>query len=149
MSNSDRLLFERVVVDGGPLFVVGTPVLTRETDGPSQRSGLEVYSVTSLSSQQLAIDELARSAWQTAALALPLAVALALLAARQVLRPVRELNTAARQLGDGKLGPRPGCSEIFGPPSKKNETGTCRIFEMCCRRLAPIRLVPFSYFCTC
>jgi two-component system sensor histidine kinase MtrB len=103
VSNSDRLLFERVVVDGGPLFVVGTPVLTRETDGPSQRSGLEVYSVTSLSSQQLAIDELARSAWQTAALALPLAVALALLAARQVLRPVRELNTAARQLGDGKL----------------------------------------------
>src|SRR6185295_14100194 len=36
-----------------------------------------------------------------------------------------------------------------GAPSKKNDTETCRISEICCRRLAPIRLVPFSYFCTC
>jgi hypothetical protein len=27
--------------------------------------------------------------------------------------------------------------------SKKNATGTCRIWEMCCRRPAPIRLMPF------
>src|SRR6266478_2585133 len=37
----------------------------------------------------------------------------------------------------------------LGAPSKKNATGTCRICEICCRRLAPTRLVPFSYFCTC
>ena len=36
-----------------------------------------------------------------------------------------------------------------GAPSKKNETGTPRIVEICCSRLAPIRLVPFSYFWTC
>src|SRR5262249_23533518 len=32
---------------------------------------------------------------------------------------------------------------------KKNDTGTCRICEMCCKRLAPMRFVPLSYFCTC
>src|SRR5215475_9120981 len=36
-----------------------------------------------------------------------------------------------------------------GAPSKKNGTGTCRIWEICCKRLAPMRFVPFSYFCTC
>src|SRR5262249_38973120 len=25
----------------------------------------------------------------------------------------------------------------------------CKIWEICCSRLAPIRFVPFSYFCTC
>src|ERR1700690_772062 len=43
----------------------------------------------------------------------------------------------------------PECPGIFGAPSKKNDTGTCRILEICCRRLAPMRLGPFSYFCTC
>src|SRR5580704_14859068 len=37
----------------------------------------------------------------------------------------------------------------LGAPSKKKATGTCRMFEICCSRLAPMRLVPFSYFCTC
>jgi hypothetical protein len=36
-----------------------------------------------------------------------------------------------------------------GDPSKKKETGTPRMIDICCRRLAPIRFVPFSYFCTC
>src|SRR5947209_14770432 len=39
--------------------------------------------------------------------------------------------------------------DAFGAPSKKNATGTCRMWEICCNRLAPIRFVPFSYFCTC
>jgi two-component system sensor histidine kinase MtrB len=98
------LRFQRTLTTSGtPMFYVGTPVLLREPDGRTIRSGLEIYAAMSLSSQQTSIKELASSAWQTAALALPLAVALALLAARGVLRPVRELNTAARQLGHGKL----------------------------------------------
>jgi hypothetical protein len=32
---------------------------------------------------------------------------------------------------------------------KKNEAGTCRVYAICCRWLAPMRFVPFSYFCTC
>src|ERR1700752_1293221 len=37
----------------------------------------------------------------------------------------------------------------LGPPSNRNDTGTCSTSEICCRRLAPTRLVPFSYFWIC
>src|SRR5262245_15061589 len=40
-------------------------------------------------------------------------------------------------------------ADAFGAPSKKNATGTCRIWEICCNRLAPMRLAALSYFCTC
>ncbi|MBE1578020.1 ATP-binding protein [Amycolatopsis roodepoortensis] len=98
-----RIQFQRLDRDTGPELQVGLPVLTRQPDGSTRASGVEVYSLTSLVQQQQAIDELAKSAWQMAALVLPLAAALALLAARQVLRPVRALNTAAAQLGEGRL----------------------------------------------
>ncbi|RSN62572.1 two-component sensor histidine kinase [Amycolatopsis sp. WAC 04182] len=98
-----RIQFQRLDRDTGPELQVGLPVLTRQPDGTPRASGIEVYSLTSLVQQQQAIDELAKSAWQMAALVLPLAAALALLAARQVLRPVRALNTAAAQLGAGRL----------------------------------------------
>ncbi|HVK17862.1 MAG TPA: HAMP domain-containing sensor histidine kinase, partial [Fimbriiglobus sp.] len=89
--------------DAVPELLVGMPVLSRQPNGSMGPSGLQVYSLTSLAQQQQAIEELAKYAWQMAALALPLAAALALLAARQVLRPVRALNTAAAQLGEGRL----------------------------------------------
>ncbi|HET6288563.1 MAG TPA: HAMP domain-containing sensor histidine kinase, partial [Amycolatopsis sp.] len=103
IANNTRIRFQRVDRDPLPKLLVGLPVLVREPDGVIRPSGVEVYSLTSLVQQQQAIEELARSAWQMAALALPLAAALALLAARQVLRPVRALNTAAAQLGEGRL----------------------------------------------
>src|SRR6516164_8939177 len=40
-------------------------------------------------------------------------------------------------------------TDASGAPSEKNATGTWRMWEICCNRLAPMRLVPFSYFCTC
>ncbi|MEV8612525.1 HAMP domain-containing sensor histidine kinase [Amycolatopsis sp. NPDC051373] len=94
--------FKRVIRGDTPLLMVGMPVLQRGDNGVAH-TGVEVYSMVSLAAQQTAIDQLATRAWQTAALALPIAVALALLAARQVLRPVRALNTAARKLGHGQL----------------------------------------------
>ncbi|OXM54734.1 sensor histidine kinase [Amycolatopsis alba] len=103
VADDDRIQFQRLDRDTIPELLVGMPVLTRQPNGSMGRSGLQVYSLTSLGQQQQAIDELAKSAWQMAALALPLAAALALLAARQVLRPVRALNTAAAQLGEGRL----------------------------------------------
>ena len=36
-----------------------------------------------------------------------------------------------------------------GASSKKKETGTPSTLEICCRREAPTRLVPFSYFWIC
>ncbi|WP_410598131.1 ATP-binding protein [Amycolatopsis sp. lyj-90] len=98
-----RIQFQRLDRNANPQLLVGMPVLARQPDGAMGASGVEVYSLTSLVQQQQAIEELAKKAWQMAALALPLAAALALLAARQVLRPVRALNTAAAQLGEGRL----------------------------------------------
>ncbi|MFD5248886.1 ATP-binding protein [Amycolatopsis sp. NPDC058340] len=103
VASDNRIQFQRVDRETIPELLVGLPVLARQPNGAMRNSGVEVYSLTSLVQQQQAIDELAKSAWQTAALALPLAAALALLAARQVLRPVRALNTAAAQLGEGRL----------------------------------------------
>ncbi|MEV6910214.1 HAMP domain-containing sensor histidine kinase [Amycolatopsis sp. NPDC051071] len=103
VGGDDRIQFQRLDRDTTPELLVGMPVLARRPDGSMGPSGLQVYSLTSLGQQQQAIEELAKYAWQMAALALPLAAALALLAARQVLRPVRALNTAAAQLGEGRL----------------------------------------------
>nr|WP_154676557.1 HAMP domain-containing sensor histidine kinase [Amycolatopsis benzoatilytica] len=94
--------FQRVVDGGVPMLFVGMPLLRYGSAG-IEHTGVEVYKTVSLTAQQTAIDELAKRAWLMAALALPIAVGLALLAARQVLRPVRALNSAARKLGDGQL----------------------------------------------
>src|SRR5262249_86653 len=37
---------------------------------------------------------------------------------------------------DNALRLEPCGAEAFGAPSKKNSTGTCRIWEICCNRLA-------------
>src|SRR5215831_11946236 len=50
---------------------------------------------------------------------------------------------------DNALPLEPCGADGFGAPSKKNSTGTCRIWDICCNRLAPMRLAPLSYFCTC
>lgn len=133
--------FQRVEIGGIPLFFVGLPVQTI-TGRPS---GLEVYAMVPLTDQQDAIDELARNAWLYSALALPIAVAVALLAARQVLRPVRALNTAASQLGRGRLDVRlraKGSDELAQLVTTFNHTaaelertvGTLRAMEADARR---------------
>lgn len=102
----DRLVAQRVVVDGTPWLLIGTPVMRTDTDGTRSPSGIEVYVVRDLTDVEQQIDGLAWSAVGTAALAVPLAVLLALLAARGVLRPVRELRDTARRLAVGDLDAR-------------------------------------------
>ncbi|GAA1031908.1 HAMP domain-containing sensor histidine kinase [Amycolatopsis albidoflavus] len=94
--------FQRVIEGGRPVLYIGMPLL-RYGATRGEHTGIEVYKTVPLAAQQAAIDQLATRAWQMTALALPIAVALALLAARQVLQPVRALNSAARKLGDGQL----------------------------------------------
>ncbi|MEV4147799.1 HAMP domain-containing sensor histidine kinase [Amycolatopsis sp. NPDC049691] len=141
VANSTNIQFQRVVTQGFPMFFVGIPVQT----GSGRTSGLEVYAGTPLGQQQAAIDELSRTAWQTSALTLPFAVAVALLAARQVLRPVRALNTAANQLGRGRLDVRlrvKGSDELAQLVTTFNHTaaelertvGTLRAMEADARR---------------
>ncbi|WP_434445421.1 ATP-binding protein [Lentzea sp. E54] len=98
-----RLVAQRITADGRPWLLVGTPVMTTALDGARTPSGIEVYAARDLTSVEEQIDGMARSAILTAALALPLAVVLALLAARSVLRPVRDLRDTARQLAAGDL----------------------------------------------
>ncbi|MFC4061563.1 ATP-binding protein [Planomonospora corallina] len=97
------IAWQRVVWGDAPFLVIGTPLLITGRDRTARPSGIEVYAVRSLLPEQHSIDELAASAWLTGGAALAFAVALALLATRGVLRPVRELGRAARLLGEGEL----------------------------------------------
>ncbi|GLY39078.1 two-component sensor histidine kinase [Amycolatopsis sp. NBRC 101858] len=141
VTTSTYTQFQRVDAHGFPLFFVGIPVQS----ATGSTTGLEVYAMASLDQQQAAIDELARQAWLVSALALPFAVGVALLAARQVLRPVRALNTAADQLGRGRLDVRlraKGSDELAQLVTTFNHTaaelertvGTLRAMEADARR---------------
>lgn len=101
-----ELVTQRITADGGPWLLVGTPVMITAPDGARTPSGIEVYSVHDLTGVERQIDGLAAAAAGTAALALPPAVLLALLASRSVLRPVRRLRDTAQRLADGDLGAR-------------------------------------------
>ncbi|WP_394619348.1 sensor histidine kinase [Lentzea sp. JNUCC 0626] len=102
----NRLVTQRVVVNGTLWLLVGTPVVITAPDGTRTPSGIEVYTARDLAAVDQEIGGLTRTAVLTAALALPLAVLLALLAASSVLRPVRDLRDTARRLAAGDMGAR-------------------------------------------
>ncbi|MEV4357867.1 HAMP domain-containing sensor histidine kinase [Nonomuraea sp. NPDC049625] len=98
-----NIAWQRVVREGVPWLIIGTPLLVVEGDRTTRASGIEVYAARSLIAEQRSIDELAVRAWLIGVAALAFAVVLASLATRGVLRPVRELGHAARLLGQGEL----------------------------------------------
>ncbi|WP_245655897.1 sensor histidine kinase [Microtetraspora fusca] len=98
-----RLFYQRVVRSGTPYLVVGTPVVLGKQ---ATSSGVEVYLVLSLAKEQREEELLVTAARNGAIPVVLLAVALALVAARGVLRPVRDLDRAARRLGAGELDTR-------------------------------------------
>lgn len=104
--DGDRMVSERVVVDGRPWLLVGTPVALTAPDGSRTPSGLEVYLAHDLGAVQAQVDALVRRAAWTSVLAVLVAVVVALVAARGVLRPVRDLRDTARRLADGDLAAR-------------------------------------------
>ncbi|MEU4551776.1 ATP-binding protein [Micromonospora violae] len=120
-----QIAWQRVSLNGQPWLLIGTQLKLDRTDGTSQASGLEVYSVRSLVPEQQSIDRLATRAWLTGGFSLVLAVLLALLSARGVLRPVRDLGRAARRLGEGDLSTRltvRGVDELADVARTFNET---------------------------
>ncbi|WP_433428052.1 ATP-binding protein [Nonomuraea sp. CA-141351] len=98
-----EVAWQRVVWQGAPFLVIGTPLLIADPGQPTRMSGIEVYAARSLLPEQRSIDRLAARAWLTGGAALAFAVVLALLATRGVLGPVRELGRAARLLGQGEM----------------------------------------------
>ena len=98
-----NVVWQRVSRYGYPVLVIGTQLRLVQADPASEPSELEIYSIRGLRPELQSIDELATGAWATGAVALVLAVLLALLAGRGVLRPVRELRRATDRLGAGDL----------------------------------------------
>lgn len=87
-----------------PWLAVALPVVAAAR--PQSPPPLTVYASFSLASQQQDVDTLAAAA-RSGALPVALAsIVLALLAARRLLRPVRQLRTAAERMADGGLDTR-------------------------------------------
>ncbi len=100
--NGTTTFYERVEDPGGPRLLIGMPVdSTDRRTGAGKPSGLVVYAVLSLHAEQADISALITAAWAGAVPALAAAVAPALFAARRVLRPVRQLRTAAERITSG------------------------------------------------
>ncbi|MEV5542077.1 HAMP domain-containing sensor histidine kinase [Saccharopolyspora shandongensis] len=101
--NGTQVVFQRVENQSTVLLVVGMPVLTTDEHFQRHPSGLEVYASFSFYDQERQIREFATNGWRTGAVAVPLAVIVAWLAASAVLRPVRRLRDGARSLARGDL----------------------------------------------
>ncbi|MFC9245742.1 ATP-binding protein [Streptomyces sp. NPDC057136] len=99
--------FERVVKDGSAYLTIGMPVMTRVVaGGDAVPSGLVLFAVMPMTSEEVDIDALVTAARDGALPGLAVALVPALLAARSVLRPVRELRRAAASMGGGQLDTR-------------------------------------------
>ncbi|WP_411130286.1 sensor histidine kinase [Streptomyces sp. x-19] len=98
--------YQRVVDRGVPWLVAGASLKVKQPAGAKASEPVEVYLTASLRTEQedtTAVLDAARNGALPVALA---AILLALLSARRVLRPVRDLGRAARELAEGRLGTR-------------------------------------------
>jgi two-component system sensor histidine kinase MtrB len=112
-----HVAWQRVSLNGATQLVSGTRVAFTGSGGTPLTSELEVYSLRTLAPAAVSISELSARAWLFGGCALAVALVLALLAARSVLRPVRELGDAARRMGSGDLESRldvRGSDELAG-----------------------------------
>ncbi|MFD5325334.1 ATP-binding protein [Streptomyces sp. NPDC127092] len=100
--------FQRVVRNGTPYLTVAVPAVFSGRGGyPASRpTGLVVYAVMDLGEEEANIEAMVLAARDGALPALLVALVPALLAARGVLRPVRELRRAAHSMGRGRLDTR-------------------------------------------
>ncbi|WP_406488432.1 ATP-binding protein [Streptomyces phaeochromogenes] len=117
-------VFQRVRTDGRSSLVVGLPVTFGE---PAERpaSGVAVFLTVPQTGEQGYVDALVTAIGRAVVPALGLAVLLALLAARGVLRPVRELRRATRSIAEGHLDTRlavNGSDELADLSHTFNET---------------------------
>ncbi|MFI1797618.1 ATP-binding protein [Streptomyces sp. NPDC020379] len=95
--------FQRMDIDGDPWLSIGLPVTFKDTGRPS---GLEVYAQMALREDEANVQALVKAAQSGALPAVALAAVPALIAARGVLRPVRELRRASRKIAAGELDTR-------------------------------------------
>ncbi|MFG2000617.1 sensor histidine kinase [Spirillospora sp. NPDC048911] len=122
IKDGDKTFYEREEHAGEARLVIGMPVSrTGRGEGAGKPSGLVVYAVLSLHGERADISALITAAWAGAVPALALAVVPALFAARRVLRPVRQLRTAAEKITSGALDTR---LDVVGDDELAALTGT-------------------------
>ncbi|WP_392673679.1 ATP-binding protein [Streptomyces sp. LN785] len=103
--NSAHASFQRVVKDGRPWLTIGMPVMFDWGYG-LQPTGIILYAVMPLLTEEANVGAMVTAARDGALPALLIALVPALLAARSVLRPVRDLRRAAAGIGRGELDTR-------------------------------------------
>ncbi|OIJ98563.1 sensor histidine kinase [Streptomyces colonosanans] len=97
--------FQRVVKGGDPWLTIAVPAVFRA--GKTTRpTGLVLYAVMPLIDEEANVRAMVTAARDGAVPGLAVALVPALLAARSVLRPVRDLRKAARSMGNGRLDTR-------------------------------------------
>lgn len=120
--DGDTTFYERVEHPDGPRLLIGMPVTyTGWNKRAGKPPGLIVYAVLSLGGERADISALITAAWAGAVPALVFAVVPALFAARRVLRPVRQLRTAAEKITSGALDTR---LDVVGKDELAALTGT-------------------------
>ncbi|MFD7609524.1 ATP-binding protein [Streptomyces sp. NPDC059828] len=98
--------FQRVVKDGVPYLTIAMPTVFKVGPRGVIPSRLTLYAVMRMTDEQINVDALVTAARDGALPGLAIALVPALLAARSVLRPVRELRQAAQSMGSGRLDTR-------------------------------------------
>ncbi|OKK22529.1 histidine kinase [Streptomyces sp. CB00455] len=117
--------FQRVEDSGGsPYLAVAMPAVFAHK-GRREPTGAVFYAVMPLTTERATVDAMVDAAKQGAVPGLAIAVVPALLAARGVLRPVRDMRRAAQRLGRGRLDTRievRGSDELAGLARTFNES---------------------------
>ncbi|MEU0672860.1 HAMP domain-containing sensor histidine kinase [Streptomyces sp. NPDC006172] len=126
VSSRTATVFQRVRSGDHTALVVGMPVTYDTAAGAgATASGVQVYLTVPQITEAAYVDALVDAAERATVPALALAVLLALLAARGVLRPVRALRRATRSIAEGKLDTRlavHGSDELADLSHTFNET---------------------------
>ncbi|MEU6310842.1 HAMP domain-containing sensor histidine kinase [Streptomyces sp. NPDC047014] len=133
---SSYAAFQRVEDQrGNPWLTIGVPALF-EHNGYSEPTGAVFFASVPLSTEKQTVQAMVDAAQQGAVPGLAIAIVPALLAARSVLRPVRDMRRAAQNLGRGRLDTRievRGADELAGLARTFNETA--RALEQSVREL--------------
>ncbi|MEV7991883.1 HAMP domain-containing sensor histidine kinase [Streptomyces sp. NPDC086077] len=98
--------FERVVKDGVPYLTIAMPTVFKASPDSVLPTGLVLYAVMRMTDEQVNVEALVTAARDGALPGLAVSLIPGLIAARSVLRPVRNLRRAARSMGSGRLDTR-------------------------------------------
>ncbi|MFD3540563.1 ATP-binding protein [Streptomyces sp. NPDC058662] len=117
--------FQRVEDRVGKPYLTFGVAVTFQHDGVQEPTGAVFFASMPLVTEKQTVQALVAAAQQGAVPGLAIAVIPALLAARSVLRPVRDMRRAAQRLGRGRLDTRievRGADELAGLARTFNET---------------------------